>query len=120
MHTSHIHKHTFASPNPSQILRLSLPLIPMDSLARVPRSRVYHFTAKDIHFKVMVTLRASRVERWIRDVKNQFLDAARIKYVGLDCEFTNPRAGNQCAAVLQLSVASENLVFQICRADKVS
>jgi ribonuclease D len=41
--------------------------------------------------------------------------------VGLDCEFTSPREGrlHQRAAVLQLSVASEVLVFQICRADHV-
>lgn len=93
----------------------------MEPLARVPRSRVYHFTVEGMHFKVTVTLRASRVERWIRDIKKQFLDAAPIKCVGLDCEFTDPREGreNQRAAVLQLSVASENLVFQICWADEV-
>ena len=42
--------------------------------------------------------------------------------VGLDCEFTDPRNGgkaNQRAAVLQLSVASENLVFQILYANQV-
>jgi hypothetical protein len=41
--------------------------------------------------------------------------------VGLDCEFTSPREGrrNQHAAVLQPSVASEVLVFQICRADRL-
>jgi ribonuclease D len=44
---------------------------------------------------------------------------APIKCVGLDCEFTNPREGthNQRAAVLQLSVVSEVLVFQICWAN---
>jgi hypothetical protein len=54
-------------------------------------------------------------------VKQRFLDAAPIKCVGLDCEFTSPREGrrNQRAAVLQLLVASEVLVFQICRADHV-
>ena len=75
-----------------------------------------------MHFKVTVTIRASRVEKWIRAVKSRFLDTAPIKCVGLDCEFTDPRNGgsaNQRAAVLQLSVASENLVFQILWADKV-
>jgi ribonuclease D len=39
----------------------------------------------------------------------------------LDCEFTNPRApGDQRTAVLQLSLASETLVFQICHADEVA
>jgi ribonuclease D len=59
------------------------------------------------------------MEKWIRAVKQQFLDAAPIKSVGLDCEFTNPRGGrnNQRAAILQLSMASEILVFQICQAN---
>jgi hypothetical protein len=72
---------------------------------------VYHLTVEGMHFTVTETLRASRVEKWIRAVKQQFLDAAPIKCVGLDCEFTNPREGrrNQRAAVLQLSVASEVL-----------
>ena len=81
--------------------------------------RVYHLTAEEMRFTVTVTLRASTVERWIRAVKKQFLDDAPIKCVGLDCEFTDPREGNQRAAVLQLSVASENLVFQICWANEV-
>jgi hypothetical protein len=82
---------------------------------------VYHLTAEGMHFMVMETLRASRVEKWIRAVKQQFLDAAPIKCVGLDNKFTNPREGrrNQRAAVLQLSVASKVLVFQICRANGV-
>ena len=42
--------------------------------------------------------------------------------MGLDCEFTDPHHGgrqNQRAAVLQLSMASKNLVFQICWANEV-
>jgi hypothetical protein len=41
--------------------------------------------------------------------------------VGLDCEYTSPREGrsNQRAAVLQLSMAFEILVFQICWANRV-
>jgi hypothetical protein len=55
---------------------------------------------------------------WLHAVKQRFLDAAPIKCVGLDCEFTTPRdKPHQRPAVLQLSVASEILVFQICRAD---
>jgi hypothetical protein len=61
------------------------------------------------------------VEMWIRAIEQRFLDDAPIKCVGLDCEFTSPREGrrHQRAAVLQLSVASEVLVFQICQADHV-
>ncbi|KAK1632647.1 hypothetical protein QYE76_006962 [Lolium multiflorum] len=96
----------------------------MEQLARtlsLPRSRVYYLTAEEMHFKIMVTLRASRVERWIRAVKRDFLDAAPIKCVCLDCDFTDPREGrdNQRDVVLQLSVVTKNLVFQICWADEV-
>jgi hypothetical protein len=82
---------------------------------------VYYLTVEEIHFKITVTLRASRVERWIRDVKRDFLNGAPIKCVGLNCEFTDPREGryNQHTAILQLSVVIGNLVFQIYWADKV-
>ncbi|XP_051221774.1 uncharacterized protein [Lolium perenne] len=93
----------------------------MVHLARIPApsSRIYHLMAEGMSFKITVTLRASRVEKWIRAIKRAFLNATPIKCVGLDCEFTNPREANQRATVLQLSVATENLVFQICRADEV-
>jgi hypothetical protein len=83
------------------------------------QSQVDNITAEGMHFTITETLRASMVEMWVRAVKQQFLDAAPIKCVGLDCEFTSPREGrrHQRAAVLQLSVASEVLVFQICWAD---
>jgi hypothetical protein len=86
------------------------------------QSRVHNITAEGMYFTITETLRASMVEMWIRAVKQRFLDAAPIKCVGLDCEFTSLREGrrHQHAAVLQLSVASEVLVFQICRADHVS
>ncbi|XP_051211746.1 uncharacterized protein [Lolium perenne] len=75
--------------------------------------------AEGMSFKVTVPLRARRVEKWIRTVKRDYLDNAPIKCVGLDCEFTNPHESDQRVAVLQLSVASENLVFQICPADEL-
>jgi ribonuclease D len=59
------------------------------------------------------------VEKWIRAVKQRFLDAAPIKCVGLDCEFTSPREDRQHVAVLQLSVASEVLIFHICWVNRV-
>ncbi|XP_051197146.1 uncharacterized protein [Lolium perenne] len=71
-------------------------------------------------FKVTVTLRTRMVDKWIRRVKRDILDAATTKCVGLDCEFTDPRkkAGEeQRATFLQLSVASEMLVFQMIHAD---
>ena len=89
----------------------------------------YKFVVEGMDFNVKVTLRASTVESWIRNVKQLYLDAAPIKCVGLDCEFTDrvhrgrqdslPTEEKQRAAVLQLSVASETLVFHICRADAV-
>jgi ribonuclease D len=43
----------------------------------------------------------------------------RLKIMGLDCEFTDPRKGNQRVTVLQLSVAQHTLVFHIMHADEV-
>jgi ribonuclease D len=85
------------------------------------QSQVHNITAEWMEFTITETLCASMVETWLRAVKQRFLDAAPIKCVGLDCEFTSPREGrrHQRAAVLQLSVASEVLVFQICRVDHV-
>ncbi|XP_051190278.1 uncharacterized protein [Lolium perenne] len=85
----------------------------MVKLARaldLPPSKVYYDVMEKMNFKVTYTLRAKRVERWIRAVKRDFLDAAEIKVMGLDCEFT---------VVLQLSVAQHNLVFHIVNADEV-
>jgi hypothetical protein len=81
---------------------------------------VYYLKAEGMAaFKVTVTLHARMVEKWIRGVKRDFLDAATTKCAGLDCEFTNPRVPNQRAAVLQLSVASETLVFHIIHTGRV-
>ncbi|XP_051221035.1 uncharacterized protein [Lolium perenne] len=94
----------------------------MVKLARAlnfPRSEVYFDVMEKMNFKITYTLRAKRVERCIRVVKRDFLDAAEIKVVGLDCEFADPRKGNQRAAVLQLSVAQHTLVFHIVHADEV-
>jgi hypothetical protein len=85
-----------------------------------PATRVHNITAEGMEFTITETLRASTVEMWLHAAKQRFLDAAPIKCVGLDCEFTTPRdKPHRRAAVLQLSVASEVLVFQICRADHV-
>ena len=82
---------------------------------------VYNYTQYGMDFKVTVTTSAASVEKWIHDVKPR-LDAVPKKCVGLDCEFTDHRVvgrDNQRAAVLQLSVASETLVFHILYADEV-
>jgi ribonuclease D len=85
-----------------------------------PATRVHNLTAEGMEFTITETLRASTVEMWLHAVNQRFLDAALIKCVGLDCEFTTPRdKPHQHAAVLQLSVASEVLLFQICQADHV-
>jgi hypothetical protein len=76
----------------------------------LPLSRLYYIIIEEMNFTIMETLRASRVEKWIRTIKRRFLDAAPIKCVGLDCEFTT-HAVPQRAAVLQLLVASEILIF---------
>jgi hypothetical protein len=55
----------------------------------IPPSRLYYVVIEEMNFTITETLRASRVEKWIRAVKRQFLDAAPIKCMGLDCEFTD-------------------------------
>jgi hypothetical protein len=95
---------------------LSLSMAELD----LPRSRLYYITIAEMNFTITETLRASRVEKWIHAIKQRFLDAAPIKCVGLDYEFTTPHDRvNQRVAVLQLSVASEVLIFQICWANRV-
>jgi ribonuclease D len=85
-----------------------------------PVTRVHNITAEGMEFTITENLHASMVEMWLHAVKQRFLDAAPIKCVGLDCEFTTPHDRiHQRAAVLQLSVASEVLVFQICQANHV-
>jgi hypothetical protein len=84
----------------------------------LPRSRLYYVVIEEMNFTITETLRASRVEKWIRAIMRRFLDAAPIKCVGLDCEFTSHEVP-QRAAVLQLSVASEILIFQICCTNRV-
>jgi hypothetical protein len=92
-------------------------------MVAVPRTGLYYFVEQGMRFRVTVTLQASRVERWIRRVHREFFDRAleNSKCVGLDCEYTDtvknvrqknlPLDKKQRAAVLQLSMASETLVF---------
>jgi hypothetical protein len=84
----------------------------------VPRSWLYYIVIEEMNFTITETLHASRVEKWIRAIKRWFLDAAPIKCVGLDCEFTTHEVP-QRVAVLQLSVAFEILIFEICKANRV-
>jgi hypothetical protein len=42
-------------------------------------------------FKVTFTIRASRVLKWIHELKEQFLDAVSIKYVGLEYCYTKAK-----------------------------
>jgi hypothetical protein len=88
-------------------------------LMTLPRSWLYYITVQEMNFTITETLRASRVEKWIRAIKQRFLNAAPTKCVGLDCEFTSPCEDRQRAAILQLLVASEVLIFQICWANRV-
>jgi hypothetical protein len=96
--------------------KLSLHLISMEPAT----TRVHNLTAEGMEFTITETVRASTVEKWLHAVKERFLDAAPIKCVGLDYEFTTPKdKPHQRTALLQLSVASEVLLFQLCRADHV-
>ena len=61
----------------------------MEPFADEPQREDYKFIVEGMDFNVKVTLCASTVESWIRSVKELYLDAAPIKCVGLDCEFTH-------------------------------
>jgi hypothetical protein len=101
------------------------------AMAALPRSRLYYFVEQGMRFRVTITLRASLVESWICRVHREFLDRALedSKCVGLDSEYTDTVKNvmqknllpekRQRAVILQLSVPSETLVFQICNADAV-
>ncbi|XP_051204739.1 uncharacterized protein [Lolium perenne] len=75
-----------------------------------------------MEFKVTVTTRAATMEKWIYRVSEDFLCDASAKIVGLDCEFTDkvkgikqkllPEDKRQHAAVLQLCVANDIILFQ--------
>jgi hypothetical protein len=62
-----------------------------------PTSRLYYVVIEEMNFTITETLRASRVEKWIRAVKRWFLNAAPIKCVGLDCEFTTHEVPQRAA-----------------------
>ncbi|KAM3355245.1 hypothetical protein ACQJBY_025808 [Aegilops geniculata] len=91
--------------------------------------RPYHFATQGIDIKATVTTQASTVEAWISRVWASYLQHAEKKLVGLDTEFTNPVFGKkqkdlpkdqrQRAAVLQLCVANECLVYHIVHARHV-
>jgi hypothetical protein len=54
----------------------------MIKLARVldfPRSEIYYDDTEKMNFKITYTLRVKRVDRWIRAVRRDFLNAAEIK-----------------------------------------
>ncbi|CAM0908442.1 unnamed protein product [Alopecurus aequalis] len=80
----------------------------MEPLADEPRSREYNFIAKGMDFSVTVTLRASIVESWVRNVKKQYLDATPIKCVGLDCKFTDRVHGGVVPSRLLLAYGDNN------------
>jgi hypothetical protein len=45
----------------------------------LPRSWLYYVVIEEMNFTITETLRASRVEKWIRVVKRRFLNAALIR-----------------------------------------
>ena len=54
-------------------------MVKLTRALEIPRSEVYYDVMEKMNFKITYTLRAKRVERWIRAVKRDFLDAAEIK-----------------------------------------
>jgi hypothetical protein len=94
----------------------------------IPPLRVYHFDEECMIFSVTFNHCAERVKRWIHRVKQKYLDSAPTKCVDMDCKFTITKPGSQKhlplqqrqrAAVLQLCVAREVVIFQIVHVDAV-
>lgn len=94
-------------------------------MSRQGSDTVYSFEHLSMDFKVTVTTRSATMEKWIYRVSEDFLCDARPKIVGLDCEFTDkvkgikqkhlPEDRRQRAAVLQLCVANDIILFQVSR-----
>jgi hypothetical protein len=80
--------------------------------------------------KVTFTLHGRKVEKWVRVIHEKFLDNAPIMCVWFDVKYTNtvpnlkqrnlPLEQRQRAAILQLYIAYETLIFQIIHVDAVS
>jgi hypothetical protein len=58
-------------------------------MAAVPFCRIYHYEEEGMSFKVTFTLRARKVEKWIRVIQEKFLHDAPIICVGLDVEYND-------------------------------
>jgi hypothetical protein len=57
-------------------------------MAGLPPSRIYCFNEQGISFSGTFTLHATRVEKWIPQVQEQYLDNSPIKHVRMDVEYT--------------------------------
>jgi hypothetical protein len=55
----------------------------------VPPCRNYHYEEEGMSFKMTFTLRARKVEEWIRVIQEKFLDDTPIMCVGLDVKCTD-------------------------------
>ncbi|XP_051229655.1 uncharacterized protein [Lolium perenne] len=71
---------------------------------------------------VLYTNTASRVEAWLTSIEST-LDASERKIVGIDVEYDRLRGSSinpKKAAVIQLCVGTEVLVYHVCHADERS
>ncbi|KAM0910136.1 hypothetical protein ACQ4PT_014358 [Festuca glaucescens] len=92
-------------------------------MAKTPFSHEYtlpcHGTTE---MKVLYTNTASRVEAWLTSIEST-VDASERKIVGIDVEYDKLRGSSfnpKKAAVIQLCVGTEVLVYHICHADERS
>jgi hypothetical protein len=58
-------------------------------MTAVPPCRIYYYEEEGMSFKVTFTLRARKVEEYIRVIQEKFLDDAPIMCVVLDIKYTD-------------------------------
>jgi hypothetical protein len=58
-------------------------------MPEVPPCHIYHYGDEGMSFKVTFTLCARKVEKWIREIQEKFLNNAPIMCLGLDVEYTD-------------------------------
>jgi hypothetical protein len=92
-------------------------------MAKTPFSHEYKLPCHGTtEMNVLYTNTASRVEGWLTSIEST-LDASKRKIVGIDVEYDRLRGSSinpKKAAVIQLCVGTEVLVYHVCHADERS
>ena len=84
----------------------------------VPLDKMYYFLdPSNTTLQVVYTNRVSVVNNYIEKIQ-KLLEQTNDKIVGLNVKYTNEQSSMQKAAVVQLCVGMDCLVYHICQADQ--